>query len=78
MNLAIAPHEKDVRHGQILSGALTGVDFELSFSFTGSSTKAKGPSLLYDVPLTGGRIKGFISFPIVLAFYERNSASYRI
>ena len=41
-------------------------------------TKAEEPSLLYYLPIAGGRIIGFIPFPRVLVLCEMQSVSSRI
>ena len=55
--------------------SLTGLNSELSFSSTGCQTKAKELSLLYYLPIAGGRIIGFIPFPRVLALCEMHLVS---
>ena len=50
----------------IFKRSLTGLNSEYSFSLTGCLTKAEEPSLSYYLPITGGRIIGFIPFPRVL------------
>ena len=56
--------------------SLTGLNSE--FSLTSCLTKAEEPSLLYYLPIAGGRIIGFIPFPRVLVQWEMQSVSSRI
>ena len=72
------PYVKDVTQGQFLSGVLTGLNSEYSFSLTGCLTKAKKPSLPYNQPITGERIIGFILFPRVLVLCEMQSELMRV
>ena len=58
--------------------SLTGLNSEFSFSKTSCLTKAEEPSLPYYLPITGGRIFGFIPFPRVLVLCEMLSVRYRI
>ena len=51
---------------------------EFSFSLTSCLTKAEEPSLSYYLPIAGGRIIGFITFPRVLVLCEMLSVSSRI
>ena len=51
---------------------------EFSFSKTGFHTKVKVPSLPYYLPLTGGRIVGFIPSPWILVRCEIQTDSSRI
>ena len=53
----------------IFKRSLTGLNSELSFSFT----KAEEVSLPYYLSIAGGRIIGFIPFPRVLVQYEMQS-----
>ena len=53
-----------------LSGVLTGLNSEFSFSWTSCLTKAEEPSLPYYLSIVGGRIIGFIPFPRVLVLCE--------
>ena len=48
----------------IFKRSLTGLNSEFSFSQTSCLTKAEEPSLSYYLPIAGGRIIGFIPFPI--------------
>ena len=57
---------------------ITGLNSESSFSYTSCLTKAEEPSLLYYLPIAGGRIIGFIPFPRVLVLCEMQSVSSRI
>ena len=54
------PLGQDMRQGQFSKQSLTGLNSEFSF------TKAEEPSLPYYLPIAGGRIIGFIPFPMVL------------
>ena len=49
--------------GQFCKRSLTGLNSEFSFSYTSCLTKAEDPSLPYYLPIVGGRIIGFITFP---------------
>ena len=69
---------QDMTQGQFLSGVLTGLNSEFSFSWTSCITKAKELSLPYYLPISAGRIIGFISFPRVLVLCEMQSVSSRI
>ena len=62
----------------IFKRSLTGLNSEFSFSLTSCLTKAEEPSLSYYLPITGGRIIGFIPFPRVLVLCEMQSVSSRI
>ena len=62
----------------ILKRSLTGLNSEFSFSLTSCLTKPEEPSLPYYLPIAGGRIIGFIPFPIVLVLCKRQSVSSRI
>ena len=62
----------------IFKRSLTGLNSEFSFSQTSCLTKAEEPSLPYYLPIAGGRIIGFISFPRVLVLCEMQSVSSRI
>ena len=62
----------------IFKRSLTGLNSEYSFSNTSCLTKAEEPSLLYYLPIAGGRIIGFIPFPRVLVLCEMQSVSARI
>ena len=56
----------------ILKWSLTGLNSEFSLSLTGCLTKGKEPSLLYYLPIAGGRIIEFIPFPKVLGHMKCN------
>ena len=71
-------YEVNTTQGQFLSGGLTGLNSEFSFSLAGCHTKSKEPSLLYYLPITGGRMVGFIPFPRVLVLCEMQTALSRI
>ena len=58
--------------------SLTGLNSDFSFSLTICLTKAEEPSLLYYLPIAGGRIIGSIPFPRVLVLCEMQSVSSRI
>ena len=62
----------------IFKRSLTGLNSEFSFSYTGCLTKAKNPSLPNYSPIAGGRIIGFVPFPMVLVLCEMQSASPKI
>ena len=62
----------------IFKRSLTGLNSEFSFSQTSCLTKAEEHSLPYYLPITGGRIIGFIPFPRVLELCEMQSVSSRI
>ena len=47
----------------IFKRSLTGFNSEFSFSKTSCLTKAEKPSLSYYLPIAGGRIIGFHTFP---------------
>ena len=58
--------------------SLTDLNSEFYFSLTSCLTKAEEPSLPYYLPITGGKIIGFIPFPRVLVLCEMQSVSFRI
>ena len=62
----------------IFKQSLTGLNSEFSFSKTSCLTKAEEPSLSNYLPIAGGRIIGFIPFPMVLVLCEMQSVSSRI
>ena len=62
----------------ILKRSLTGLNSEFSFSSTGYLTKPKDLRLPYYLPITGGRIIGFITYPRVLVLCEKQSVSSRV
>ena len=62
----------------IFKRSLTGLNSEFSFSYTSYLTKAEEPSQPYYLPIAGGRIIGFISFPRVLVLCEMQSVSSEI
>ena len=62
----------------IFKRSFTGLNSEFSFSLTCCFTKAEEPSLSYYLPITGGRIIGFIPFPSVLVLWEMQTVSSRI
>ena len=66
----------DIR--SIFKRSLTGFNSEFSFSKTSCLTKVEEPSLPYYLPITGGRIIGFIPFPRVLVLCEMQSVSSKI
>ena len=72
--LPTSPLGQDMTRGQFLSG----LNSEFSFSATSCLAKEEEPSLLYYLPIAGGRIIGFIPFPRVLVLCEMQSASSRI
>ena len=53
---------QDMTQGQFLKRSLTGLNLEFSFSKSSCLTKAEEPSLPYYLPISGGRIIGFIPF----------------
>ena len=69
---------QDMTQGQFFKRSLTGLNSEFSFSLTSCLTKAEEPSLPYYLPISGGRIIGFIPFPRVLVLCEMQSVSSRI
>ena len=58
--------------------SLTGLNSEFSFSSTSCLTKAEETNLPNYLPIAGGRIIGFIPFPMVLVLCEMQSVSSRI
>ena len=62
----------------IFKRSLTGLNSKFSFSLTSCFTKAEEPSLPNYLPITGGKIIGFIPFPRVLVLCEMQSVSSRI
>ena len=50
--------------------SLTGLNPEFAFSLTASHTKVKESSLLYYLPITGGRKFRFIPFPRLLTLWK--------
>ena len=67
----ISLHTRRVRHKVNFKRSLTGLSSEFSFSLTSCLTKAEEPSLPYYLPITVGRIIGFIPFQWVLVLWER-------
>ena len=57
--LPIALHELGVTHSQF-KRILTYLNSNFSYFWTGYPSKAKGPSLLFYLPIAEGRIIGFI------------------
>ena len=64
--------------GSIFKRSLTSLNSEFSFSYTRCLTKAEEPSLPYYLLIAGGRIIGFIPFPMVLVLCEMQSVLSRI
>ena len=62
----------------IFKRCLTGLNWEISNSYTDCYTKVKEPSLSYYLPIAGGRIVGFLPFARILAFRVMQAASSRI
>ena len=62
----------------VFKRSLTGLNSEFSFSYTSCLTKTEDLSLPHYLPITGGRIFGFIPFPRVLVPCEMQSVSSRI
>ena len=62
--------------GQFFKRTLRGLNSK--FSFSSCLTKAEEHSLSYYLPIAGGRIIGFIPFPMVLLLPEMQSVSFRI
>ena len=62
----------------IFRRSLIGLNSEFSFSYNCYLTMSKELNLPYYLPIAGGRIIGFIPFPLVLVLCEMQSASYRI
>ena len=56
--------------GSIFKRSLTGLDSEFSISLDWKPNQGWRPSLPYYLPIAGGRIRGFIPFPMVLEFCE--------
>ena len=69
---------QDITQGQFFKQTLTGLNSEFSFSWTSCLTKDEERSLPYYLPIAGGRIIGFIPFPMVLVLCEMQSVSSRI
>ena len=76
--LPTPPIGQDMTQGQFFKRSLTGLNSEFSFSETSYLTKVEEPSLPYYLPIDGGRIIGFITFPRVLVLCEMQSVSSRI
>ena len=76
--LPTPPLGQDMTQGQFFKRSLTGLNSEFSFSKTSCLTKAEEPSLLYYLPIAGGKTIGFIPFPRVLVLCEMQSVSSRI
>ena len=74
----IPPLGQDMTQGQFFKRSLTGLNLEFSFSSTSCLNKAEEPSLIYYLPMAGGRIIGFIPFQRVLVLCEMQSVSSRI
>ena len=74
MNLPTPTHGAGCEKRSIFKGSLTDFNSELSFSVIGCLTKAKEHSLLYWLPITGGRI----TLPRILVLWEMQLASSRI
>ena len=62
----------------IFKQSLTGLNLEFSFTLSSCLTKTEETSLSYYLPLAGGRIIGFIPFPMVLVLCKMQSVSFRI
>ena len=62
----------------IFKWSLTGLNSEFSFSKTSCLMKVEELCLPYYLPISGGRIIGFIPFPRVLVCCEMQSVSSRI
>ena len=75
-NLPTSPLGQDMTQGPFLS--LTGLNSEFSFSQASCLIKAEEPSLSNYLPIAGGRIIGFISFPRVLVLCEMQTVSSKI
>ena len=65
-------------HVNFFKRCLTGLNSEFTFSKTSCLTKAEEPSLLYYLPIAGGRIIGFIPILRVLVLCEMQSVSSSI
>ena len=59
----------------IFQPSFASLNLESSFSLTGCLFKAKKPSLLYYLLITGETINGFLTFLRALVLYEIQSAS---
>ena len=57
------PQEQDATQGQFFKQSSTDLNSEFSLK-TNCRTKAEEPQLPYHLPITGGRIIGFILFPM--------------
>ena len=57
---------------------LTGSNSVFSFPLTGCHTMVKESSQSYNLPISGGKIVGFIPFPMVLTQCEMQTASSRV
>ena len=55
-------HKQSATQGQFLQQSLTGLNLEFFFSKNDCHTEIKEPNLLYNLPITGGRIVGSIPF----------------
>ena len=62
----------------IFKQSLTSLNSEFSFSYTSCLTKAEKPSLPNYLPIAGGWIVRFITFPRVIVLCEMQSVSSRI
>ena len=73
----IALDEQDVTPCQFLIRSLTGLNSEISFSWTGYHTRVKESCLPYYLPIAEGRLVGFILFLMVFVLREMQIASSR-
>ena len=64
--LPTSPQKQDVTLAQFFKQSLTGLNSKFSFSKNGCHTKFEEPNLPNYLPLSGGKIVGFIPFPKVL------------
>ena len=77
MYLPTPSHKQDATQGQFFQ-QFNRFEFRVSFSLTCCHTKAKEPSLLYYLSLTGGRIVRFILFPWLFVQCVMQTALLRV
>ena len=64
--------------GSIFKRSFAGLNWEFSFSLASFLLMSKESNMTYHLPQTGGRIIGFILFPMVLVPWEMQTASSKI